>query len=204
MKLYDWKNSYNSRKIRAVAFETDTAVECVEMNMQAGDHKKADYMAKNPNGKVPMLEDGNFTLWESDAICLYLAGRDPSHRLLPTEARQRARVDQWLFWKTAHLVPSLQKVAYERFWKKRFNLGECDEAAVAAAMPDVDRFMKVLDGSLAKAEYIAGDLSVADFCLAAVFNNRSDIGLDISSYPNVVSWLGRVESRPSWKNTASW
>lgn len=204
MKLYDWPNSYNSRKIRAIAFECDLPIETVVMNMAAGDHKKADFLEKNPNGKVPLLEDGNFCLWESNAICCYIAGKDPARKLLPTEPQQRANVDKWMFWQSIHLAPSLGKIAFERIWKQRFNLGEPDESAVVAAMPDVERFMTVLDTSLATKQYLAGDLSVADFIVAATFISRQDLRLDITPYPHVVRWLDQIENRPSWKNTATW
>lgn len=204
MKLYDWKNSYNSKKIRAVAFESDIKLDLVEMNLRAGDHKKPEYLAKNPNGKVPTLDDNGFYVWESDAICLYIAGLDTARRLLPTNPRARAHIDQWLSWKTAHLAPAIGKVGHERFWKGVFNLGPCDESVVAAAMPEVIRFIDVLDAQLAKSAYVAGDLSVADFSLATVFSNRNEIKLDISNWPNVRAWLERIENRPSWKQTATW
>jgi glutathione S-transferase len=204
MKLYDWKDSYNSQKIRAVAFETDQRIECVPVNMQAQEHKLADHIARNPNGKVPVLTDGSFNLWESDAILCYVASKDPARRLLPSAPVQRAQIDQWLFWKSNHLAPAIGKVAYERFWKARMNIGQPDETAVAAAMPDVEKFITILDGQLAKSAFLAGDLSVADFSMATVFQARKEIRLDLSAYPNVTAWLGRIESRPSWQNSARW
>ena len=204
MKLYDWKDSYNSHKIRAVAFETDQRIECIPMNMQTQDHKSAEHVARNPNGRVPVLSDGNFNLWESDAILCYVASKDTARRLLPTEPAKRAQVDQWLFWKSIHLAPAVGKIAFERFWKAKFNMGQPDETAVAAAMPEVEKFMTVLEGELAKNSFIAGDLSVADFSLATVFQTRKEIRFDLASYPNVAAWLGRIEARPSWQNSVRW
>jgi len=204
MKLYDWKDSYNSQKIRAAAFETDQRIECVPINMQAQDHKSAEHLARNPNGRVPVLSDGSFNLWESDAILCYVASKDPARRLLPSDPEQRAKVDQWLFWKAIHLAPAIGKVAFERFWKAKFNLGQPDESAVTAAMPDVDKFLTVLDAELAKTTFVTGDMSVADFSLATVFQTRKDIRLDLSAYTNVTAWLSRIESRPSWQNSARW
>ena len=198
MKLYDWPNSYNTRKILAIAFETDQKIECVPVNMQNGEHKTPEFLAKNPNGKVPVLVDGSFNLWESNAIACYIAAKDPSHRLLPTDPQQRANVDKWLFWQTAHLSTSIGKIAYERLWKQRMNLGAPDEAAVEAAMPEVNRYMGVLDGWLATHQWLAGDLSVADFAVATALVNRDTIKFDVSGWKNVTAWLARVETRPSW------
>lgn len=205
LKLYDWTNSYNSRKILAVAFETDQRVECHPVNMQAGEHKRPEYIAKNPNGKVPLLSDGGFHLWESNAIACYLAAKDPSRRLLPTDPQQRAVIDQWMFWQTAHLSTSLGKIGYERIWKKRLGHGEPDESVVEAAMPEVNRFMGVLDQWLATHEWIAGNLSVADFCVATTFAMRNEMQFDLKTWPNVMAWVARIESRPSWQQALkSW
>lgn len=205
MTLYDWKNSYNSRKIVAIAFETDQAITCKTVDMKAGDHKTSDFLQMNPNGKVPVLVDGNFQLWESNAIACYVAAKDPSHRLLPTAPQQRATIDKWLFWQTAHLSPAIGKVSYERYWKKYMGLGECDESVVTAAMPDVNKFLGVLDSQLATHQWVAGDLSVADFVLASAVMFVDSIKLDISQWTNVKAWYARIEARPSWQNAPkSW
>lgn len=205
MKLYDWPNSYNSKKILAVAFETDQKITCIPVNMAGGEHKSPEFLAKNPNGKVPVLVDGEFSLWESNAIACYVASKDPTRKLLPVDAKQRANVDKWLFWQTAHLSPSIGKIAYERYWKGKFGGGPSDEAAVAAAMPDVNRFMGVLNQHLEKSEWMTENLSVADFVLAAALSARNEIKFDIAEWKNVSKWLERVESRPSWqKAPQSW
>jgi glutathione S-transferase len=203
MTLLDWKNSYNSRKIRAVAFECDLNIEPKEVNPMAGECKTPEHMAMNPNGKVPVLKDGNFSLWESNAIMCYVAAKDPNHRLLPVNPTERAKVDQWLFWQTAHLSPSLGKLAYEYVWKARLGQGGPDEAAITAAMPEIERYLKVLDTTLAKSKWVAGsDLTVADFACAAAFMTRDSIKLNLTPYSHVTTWLNAVESRPSWKNAA--
>jgi glutathione S-transferase len=205
MELYDWANSYNSRKILAVAFETDQSVKCHAINMQTGENKSPEYLAKNPNGKVPLLADGNFNLWESNAIACYIASKDPTRRLLPSDPQQRAHVDQWLFWQTAHLSPAIGKIGFERIWKKRLGQGDADESIIQAAMPEVNRFVGVLDQWLATHEFVAGNLSVADFCLAAAFSMRNEIQLEMNKWPNVTAWLARIESRPSWQSAPkSW
>lgn len=202
MKLHDWKNSYNSRKIRAVAFESDINIEPVAIDIKT-QSKTPEFLSMNPNGKVPVLTDGAFTLWESNAILCYVASKDPARRLLPADPTQRAKIDQWLFWQTSHLSPSIGKIAYERFWKAKQGLGAPDEAAIQAAMPEVTRYLSVLDGQLSRTQWVAGnDLSIADFACCAAFMQRSDIKLELGAYPNVTRWLEAIESRASWKNAA--
>lgn len=202
MKLHDWQNSYNSRKIRAAAFECDINIEPVAVDIKS-QSKTPDFLAMNPNGKVPVLTDGSFSLWESNAIMCYVASKDPSRRLLPTDPMQRARVDQWLFWQTAHLSPSIGKVSYERYWKAKMDLGTPDEAAVEAAMPEITRYLGVLETQLAKTQWVTGnDLTVADFACAVAFMMRAEIKLELGAFPNLTKWLSNIENRPSWKNAA--
>lgn len=203
MKIYDWQNSYNSRKIRAAAFECDINIEPVAVDVMGGKTRTPEFLAMNPNGKVPVLTDGSVTLWESNAILCYIASKDPARRLLPADPVANAKVHQWLFWQTSHLSPSIGKISYERIWKARLGLGTPDEAAIVAAMPEVTRYLGVLDSQLAQNAWVAGgDLSVADFACAAAFVQRHDIKLDLGNYTNITKWLEKLEARPSWKNAA--
>ena len=203
MILYDWKNSYNSRKIRAVAFECDQNIDAQSIDIMAGETRTPKYLAMNPNGKVPVLKDEDFCLWESNAIMCYVASKNASSKLLPTNPSERARVDQWLFWQTAHLSPSIGKISFEKIWKAKLGMGQEDPKAIEAAMPEVERYLKVLDGELAKNEWVVGkNLSVVDFACAAAFMMRREINLDLANYSNISRWLDKVESRPSWKNAA--
>ena len=137
-------------------------------------------MAINPNGRVPVLVDGDLVLWESTSILRYLAGKAGSS-LLPTDRRAQAEVDRWLSWQLAHLGPAMTKVAFERIVKKVTGQGAPDEAAVAAGAAEFAKLAAILDGALAGREYLAGALSVADFALAAHFSLRIPLHLGIRS-----------------------
>ena len=84
MKLYDFPFSPNCRKVRAVAYEVGAAFEAVPVDLLRGDQRAPEHLARNPNGRVPVLEDGAFVLWESIAIMRYLAA---GTALVPTERR---------------------------------------------------------------------------------------------------------------------
>ena len=141
--------------------------------------------ALNPNGKVPVLVDGDFVLWESRAIIRYLASTYTQPRLYPTDLKARAVVDQWSFWQAVHLGPAMQKVAFERVFKAKFNLGAPDEAAIASNLKDVTQFLAVLEGGLRGKDYIAGELSLADFELASTFMFREPAGMSLADVPSV-------------------
>ncbi len=199
MKLYDVPTNSNSRKIRAIAFELDLRLTVVPVDMMAGQHKSPDFLLKNPNGKVPTLDDDGFYLWESNAIAIYLCSKQGRTDLVPTEPRARAEVDRWLFWQTAHLNTAVGKISWEKIYKAKLNLGLPDQAAIEAGVAEFNRFCAVLDGQLANNEFVTGKtMTVADFALTGSFGMRDTLNLDLSAFPNIKTWLSKIESRPSW------
>jgi glutathione S-transferase len=196
MKLYDYPFSPNCRKVRAVAYELGITLEHVPVEIFKGESRTPAFLAKNPNGRVPVLEDGDFVLWESTAIIRYLAAGSP---LLPEGARPLADVDRWLSWQLAHLHPALGKVAFELIVKKLANRGAPDQAVIDAGIAEFERLNAVLDLSLKGREYVAGRLSIADFSLAAPYSLAAPCGLSLERYPRVDAWLKRMLSRDSMK-----
>ncbi len=199
MKLYDMPGNPNSRKIRAVAREVDMLLEIVPIDPFKGEHKTTEFLQINPNGKFPAFVDGDFKLFESNAILCYVAAKGGATKLLPTDAKGRAHVDQWLFWQANHLSQAFGKIMYERFYKEFLNLGIApDQAKIVEGEAEVDRFCAVLDGVLKGSEYVCGDLTVADFALAGTFSLRTRAQVDLSKFKNIDRWLNVMESRPSW------
>src|SRR5262245_38420699 len=125
MRLYDFPFSPNCRKVRAVAYELGVALELVPVDLLKGESRTPAFLAKNPNGRVPVLEDGDLTLWESTAIMRYLAS---GTSLVPTARRAAAEMDRWIAWQLAHLGPAMSKVAFERVVKPLRRLGPPDAA----------------------------------------------------------------------------
>ena len=198
MKLYDAQVNVNSRKIFAVARELDLPIELMRLDMMAGEHKRPEFLKLNPNGKVPTLVDGSFVVWESNAIMLYLVQKHGKSKLLPTELKARAEVDQWLFWQTAHLQAAVGRIMFERVYKARMNLGQPDQTVIDRAQAEFGGYASTLDAALSKRDYICGDLTVADFALAGTFGSRETAKLDLAPLPHVAKWLQRIEARPSW------
>jgi glutathione S-transferase len=200
MKLYNAGLSPNALRVRAVIYELGLDVELVDVNLGDAKEKIDTLLPYNPNTKVPVLVDGDFALWESRAINAYLASGSP---LYPADPQRRALIDQWNYWGAVHLGPALQGLAFERFMKPRFGMGSPNEGAVAIQTAELARFLPVLDGVLAGREWIAGELSTADFAIAATFVYRDPAGIDISTAANVVTWLGRLDARPSWQRAVA-
>lgn len=198
MKLYNANRSPNCLRVRAVTFELGADVEIVDIEAIGGS-KTIEYLAINPNGKVPALVDGDLCLFESRAINAYLASLDPSRRLYPEDLRKRAIVDQWSYWQAIHFGPSSQRLAFERVLKEKFGRGKPDEAVIAAETKETTKLLGVLNTGLAGREWIAGDLSVADFALASTLPRRRAAGIDLGPFPSVAAWIERLESRESWQ-----
>jgi glutathione S-transferase len=199
MKLYNANFSPNCLRVRAVIFELGADVEIVEVDVFGGGTKTPEYLAMNPNGKVPAFVDGDLALFESRAINAYLASLDPRRRLYPEDLKKRAVVDQWSYWQAIHLGPSSQKLSFEKVLKEKFGRGKPDENVIAAESKETTKLLGVLEQGLAGRKWIAGELSIADFALASTLTRRKAAGIDLAPFPNVAAWIDRLESRDSWR-----
>jgi glutathione S-transferase len=201
MKLYQFALSPNCQKVVALAHEVGLPLETIDIDLFKGQAKSPELLAKNPNGRVPILEDGDFVLWESNAILGYVAGKADRTDLAPTTPRERANVDRWLAWGNAHYTPAIRKVAFERIVKKLAGLGAPDENVVKAGVEEFASVASVLDQSLSGKEYLCGRITIADFAMATYSALCESCGLDLSPYPNARTWLGRMLSRESMRRT---
>lgn len=203
MQLYTLGMSPNALRVRAVVYELALDVEMVEVNFRDLEARVATLEPYNPNIKVPVLVDGDFVLWESRAIVAYLASLHPASGLYPEDLKRRAIVDQWSYWHAIHLGPAMQRIAMERFIKEKFGMGEPDERALESGLKESAQFLKVLDGNLAGKEWVAGELSIADFTIASTFLYRNVADISLDAFPNVAAWIARVDARPSWQKATA-
>jgi glutathione S-transferase len=203
MKLYNANFSPNTLRVRAVANELGINLEIVEVDIRKGDNRATDFLARNPNAKVPVLEDGDFVLWESRAICAYLAGLKAEAGLYPADLKARAIGDQWAWWQAIHLGPAMQKLSFEVVLKEKFGMGAPDPAVVEAERKNTAQFLAVLERGLEGRDWIAGDLSLADFYLATTFMYRDQAGIALDDLPDVAGWIARLEARESWQKAVA-
>jgi glutathione S-transferase len=203
MKLYFHPMSGNSRRVLLVAAHLDVPLERVVIDLPKGEQREAPHRSRNPNGRVPVLEDDGFVLWESRAIMEYLAEKTPGQTLLPADARARADVSRWLFWCAAHMAPANTVLVFENFVKAVTGRGPADPVEVARGEALVAQHAPVLDAHLAGRTWVAQDrLTLADFSLAASFALAGPARLPIGDYANIRAWLGRVQELEAWKRTA--
>jgi glutathione S-transferase len=200
MKLYDGRMSWNGRKVRLLAAELGVPLERITLDFQSGQYKTADYLAKNPNGKVPTLEDEGFVVWESHAILKYLASKHPERGLAGRDVKEQAHVDQWLFWHTANLDAPLNTLLRERMIKQFMGQPGNDPSLCADAEAQLARFLPILDAQLATREYVVGPLTVVDFAIASQFEVAPRLQVDLAPYANIGRWLARLSAKPYWKD----
>jgi glutathione S-transferase len=193
--------SQHSRRVRMAALELGTDIDWKLVDLGKGEGQAPEYLALNPNGKVPTMEDGGFVLWESNAIMAYLADKKPEKGLYPVDAQKRADVNHWLFWESAHFGPACFALVWERLMKAAFFKQEADPTLLAQGEQNFARFAGVLNGHLANREYVTGALSIADLALASILSYDQGAKIDLEPYPNVKAWFGRMTARDSWKQT---
>jgi len=167
----------NNRKVEAFIKHFDLDVEIHQVNFREKENQTDEFLAMNPMGKVPVLVDGDLNLWESNAILTYLATQFPQTNALPTDPKLRADVDRWLHWQSCHLMPAMGTLKTDD-----------DADPVTLLMP----LFKVLDIQLQDKEYVCGELSVADFAIAAYTLTKLGRQFDYSDVPNVAAWRDRV------------
>jgi glutathione S-transferase len=203
MKLYGFPPSPNTWKVRAVAAHLGLRPDFEFVDLTRGQSRIAEFVALNPTGRTPVLVDGDFTLWESNAIMQYLASRTPN-ALWPNEARIRADIMRWQSWQLAHWSKEgCEPLLFERLVKKIMNLGAPDPAVVAKGTENFHREARVLDAHLAKQSYLVGkEPTLADFSVAAPLFHAQAAELPLAPYPHIRDWFERVSALPAWRETA--
>ncbi len=194
IKLYGVPASRALRSIWA-AEEIGVDYELVRTHF-ADDSKKPDYLAINPNGRIPALVDGDVTLFESMAINLYLA-KTYGGDLYPKDPADEARAWQWSVWGLTEIEPHLMAILLNRMMLPE---DQRDPAKVEQAEKGLKRPLAVLDRQLADREHLlGGDFSVADLNVAAVLSMSGLVGFDgIAAYPKAAAWYAAATGRPSF------
>lgn len=202
MKLYVFPPS--GRALAVIALKNHLQLDCEvqRIDLGQGDQLTPQYMALNPNRKMPTLEDDGFVLWESNAILFYLAAKQPDSGLWPSDWRGQADVLRWLAWESAHWdAESIGMVAFEKSSKVVLGLGPPEPAFVARGQQNFARFAAVLDAYLRGKTWLVGErVTIADFSLGGLVPSAERIGLPVGSFPELVRWYGALAALPGWRD----
>ncbi len=203
MKLYADPITVNCRKVLAGLDLIGAPFEHVHIDYFKGEQKSPAYVAINPNAALPALVDGDFVLWESNAILAYAADKVGNTTAYPTGARARSDVARWLLWESSTWFPACYALLVENCVKPV--LGQKpDGAAVDSHVARFHQVAPVLEATLAKQKWIVGTdgPTIADIALAAPMHLHAWQRLPLEPYPHLRRWmLDGIEKLPSWKKT---
>lgn len=198
MDFYCNPLSPNCRKVDAVAKQLGIALEYKVIDLIKGDSRTPEFLALNPNGKIPVLVDGHVVLWEANAIQCYVASKIDNELWPKTNARYD--ILRWQAWELAHFGAAARALAFQRVLKPLLGLGKPDEARCQEEETSFRRFASVLDGVLASKRYLVGDrLTLADFCVAAPLSHVRAARLPLAGFANIERWLAALEEEPGWR-----
>ena len=186
-----------SRAARALWIVHELGIPFEHVAMEMKDLKTPDYLKVNPNGKVPTMVDGDFKLFESMAINLYLAKRFNKDGFWPDSAEDQARCYQWSFWGMTEVEKPLLTILIDMFMTAP---DKRKPDAVAEAQKALPKPFAVLNAALEGREYLLGSgFTVADLNLASILSWSRPIKYDFKPFPNAGAWLERCLGRPSFK-----
>jgi glutathione S-transferase len=199
MKLYADPITVNCRKVVAGFDLIGAEYQLVHIDYFTGQQRSPDYVALNPNASLPALVDGDFVLWESNAILQYAADKFGATAFYPTELHVRADINRWLLWEAAHWFPSCYVYMVENCVKPLLQ-AEPDLAVLKAQEATFHKLARILDARLAKTRWIAGpEPTIADIALAAPPHLHPYQKLPLDPHPNLRRWLvDQVEKLPCW------
>lgn len=197
LKILGRSNSINVRKVLWLCAELEVDYEHVEWGQPGLSLHAPEYLALNPNAKVPVIIDDGFVLWESNVICRYLAARQRRDDLLPTELKQRARVEQWMDWQTTELN-NAWRYAFMALVRKSPDYQ--DENAVRASVHSWNQHLAIVDQALATSgAYITGDgFTLADVVLGLAVHRWVMTPIEHRELPAVAAYYARLSERPGF------
>jgi len=202
MKLYYFPASPNTRKVHAVAIHLNLPLELRLVDLLQGETKNLEFLQLNPTGRVPVLQDGDFILWESTAIMQYLASQVPNS-LYPDDRQIRADILRWQSWQLAHWHQVCQPLNYENFVKGLLQKGEPDPQIVQRTTERFHQEAIALNQHLAERKYLVNQtLTLADFAVASDLTYAISARFPLEDYPHIHTWYARIEQLPAWQQTA--
>jgi glutathione S-transferase len=187
-----------SRAFRALWLATELGLDYDNIATgTGGDSRQPSFLAINPNGHIPAIDDDGFILWESMAINLYLAKKHGLGTLYPASLDDEARTWQWSFWGITEIERNVLTAMFNRAILPE---DQRDAAAADQAEKDLQQPLGVLDGAVSASPYLLGDdFTVADLNVASILSWARPARIDMNRFAKAADWLGRCALRPAAK-----
>ena len=197
MKVLGRPNSVNVQKVMWCAAELGLEVERTDIGGAFGGNDGAEYLSQNPNGKIPTLIDGDYVLWESNAIVRYLCDQYASGHWYPDTAQKRGHANQWMDWYQTALHRPMTVLFWQLIRTKPENR---DFAATESAIGECANFWAMLDQHLAGRAYILGDVpTMADIPLGCAAYRWHSMSFERPELENLHAWWSRIAKRSAYQ-----
>jgi glutathione S-transferase len=201
IKLFGHPMSTCTRKVLFTLHETNTPFELTTIDFGTGEHKKAPYLARQPFGQLPALDDDGFQMFESRAMARYVDEK-AGFQLTPKDPQHRAKMEQWISVETSDFYPFSMSYIYRDVFKREQSAADMEKAQTR-----LDMAVGVLDKHLGESNkpWLVGDqFTIADVAFAPYVEYGMNTGAKeiFAKYPHFTAWWGRVSERPAWRKTA--
>ncbi len=184
LQIYGVELSFPTNKVRFTANALGLEYSFKRVNLAAGEQKQPEFLKLNPIGKVPVLKDDELCLFESNAICRYLARKEKSP-LFPEELSKQAIVDQWMEFHSHHLGLAVSKVLFNTHFYKMLGVQK-DERSLQEGAEMLTNYIHILDGQLeGKSYHVGSSMTLADLTLVAVLDPLDVLDFELSRFTNV-------------------
>jgi len=195
MKLYDHPLSGNCYKARLILSHLGIDYEKVRVELFEGEHKSESFTKLNPNQKIPVLIDNGFTIWESNAVVLYIAKKYSPNDYYFENPEEFGLMVQWSIFGKTSIDPYL---AVSRYFLKFLGEGNFDKKQLDSLQQQGKHSLETMNDHLSKSDFLAERYSVADICCYPYILLANEGGIDISEFPNVENWCKRIEGQPGY------
>lgn len=203
LTIWGRANSVNVQKVLWCAEELGLRYDRVDVGGAFGGNREASYLARNPNGRVPLLTEGDYAIWESNSIVRYLAARfgDPGPRgaggLWTADAAERGLADQWMDWQQTTLAPPMTTI----FWGHiRTPPEKRDLAAIGKAEGEAAAAWAIVEGHLARHEYLSGSrFGMGDIPVGAMAWRWFRLPVERPAMPSLARWFDALQRRPGYR-----
>ncbi|MGZ7458598.1 glutathione S-transferase family protein [Pseudomonas sp. Ma2-10] len=198
LKIWGRKNSSNVRKSLWAAEELGLDYEAIDAGGAFGIVDTSEYRAMNPNGRVPVIDDEGFVLWESNTIVRYLMARHANGTAwYPENLQALASADKWMDWTTSSFAGTFRTV----FWGVlRTPESQQDWPAINAAIKECDGLLAMADQALAAQPYLSGDeIGMGDIPLGSFIYAWFEMPIERAPQPHLQAWYARLKERPAYQ-----
>lgn len=197
LRVWGRTSSINVQKVMWTIGELGLAHERVDVGGEHGGLDTTEYAARNPNRRIPTLEEGAFTLWESKVIVRYLAAEHDRGGLWPVEPERRALADQWMDWQQTTLFDDMRTVFVGLV---RTEPARRDRAAIEAAVERLKPLWERLDRHLAGRPFVAGEtFTMGDIPVGAMYHRYRALEVERGSDEALSAWYERLTQRPAYR-----